>query len=339
MRRRSLVLAAALACAACGDAALGPAATANRSAVFDELWQGFDLHYSFFVMKNVNWDSVGAHYRPLAIGASSDVAFGAIAGQMLAELRDVHVSLTPGGVGNTIRYLSRYDTIPTYFDSNRVFARYVTGAQATSGLHMRYGMTAPGVGYVRIASFAGADWGTEMDEVLAHLPDATSLIVDIRDNPGGTTSLAPDIAGRFTDAEQTYGYVRLRNGPAHTDFTDYIPEAVVPTGARRFSGRVFVLTNRRDFSTAEDFVLAMRALPYTTVVGDTTAGASGGPLSGELSNGWTYRLSGWIEYTPSHRTFEGIGLAPDVVVQATAANAAQGVDAALEHARAMAQGG
>jgi C-terminal processing protease CtpA/Prc len=178
-----------------------------------------------------------------------------------------------------------------------------------------------------------------MDEVLAHLPDATSLVIDIRNNTGGTTALAPDIAGRFTEAERTFGYVRLRNGPAHDDFTNYIKETVTPTGTRRFGGTVFVLTNRRDFSTAEDFVLAMRATPRATIVGDTTAGASGGPIVGELSNGWTYRLSAWIEYTPLYRTFEGAGLAPDVVVQPTAADAARGVDAALERALALARTG
>jgi C-terminal processing protease CtpA/Prc len=139
--------------------------------------------------------------------------------------------------------------------------------------------------------------------------------------------------------ERTFGYVRLRNGPAHDDFTDYIAETVAPTGTRRFGGTVFVLTNRRDFSTAEDFVLAMRAMPRTTIVGDTTAGASGGPIVGELSNGWTYRLSAWIEYTPLHLAFEGVGLAPDVVVQATAADSARGVDAALERALSLALGG
>lgn len=124
----------------------------------------------------------------------------------------------------------------------------------------------------------------------------------------------------------------------HADFTDYIAEDVSPTGAASFRGPVFVLANLAVFSSAEDFVLAMRSLPTVTIVGDTTGGASGGPIVRELANGWTYQLSEWIEYTAERRMFEGIGLAPDIVVKASASDAAASVDAALEHARALAIG-
>jgi carboxyl-terminal processing protease len=112
---------------------------------------------------------------------------------------------------------------------------------------------------------------------------------------------------------------------------------VSPSGARQFTGPVFVLSNRHDFSSAEDFILAMHALPNATIVGDTTAGASGGPIVRELSNGWTFQLSEWIEYTPGKQTFEGIGLAPDVVARGSASDATHMVDAAIDRAMALAQ--
>jgi C-terminal processing protease CtpA/Prc len=76
--------------------------------------------------------------------------------------------------------------------------------------------------------------------------------------------------------------------------------------------------------------------PQTTIVGDTTGGASGGPIVRELPNGWTYELSQWIEYTPNKTTFEGVGLAPDVVVKPTSATFAAGKDEVLEQAIALA---
>ena len=256
---------------------------------------------------------------------------------MLGDLRDVHVSITPGTSGSTICYVSKWDTIPTNFDPGVVFSRYVRDSRFTSGRHVRYGSAAPTVGYVRIPSFAGSGWASELDEALDSMPTARSLIVDIRDNPGGDVTLAVSLAGRFASEERTYGYVQIRDGPAHSDFSSEVAETVTPSG-RHFRGPVFVLSNRRDFSAAEDFVLAMRALPRVAIVGDTTAGASGGPIVRELPNGWTYQLSEWLEYTASHQLFEGIGLAPDVTARPTPADARDSVDIALERARGIAGG-
>ena len=109
-----------------------------------------------------------------------------------------------------------------------------------------------------------------------------------------------------------------------------------PGGSRHHSGSVLVLSNRGCISAAEDFILAMRVLPTATIVGDTTVGASGGPLVRELANGWTYQISQWIAYTPEHSTFEGIGLAPNMFVKPSPY--ASTSDAVLDRAIALASG-
>jgi C-terminal processing protease CtpA/Prc len=95
---------------------------------------------------------------------------------------------------------------------------------------------------------------------------------------------------------------------------------------------VVVLTNRIVYSSAEDFVLAMRALPTVTTMGDSTGGASGRPMTRELPNGWTYSLSTWVEYTRDRRVFENIGLAPDVYVPTSWSELQRGVDAVMDRA-------
>ena len=303
---RWIALATALALAGCGDAFLGALPQKDRSAIFDQIWQDMDLHYSFFQMKQANWDSLGGAYRPAALSASTDLEFATVVGQMMAQLHDVHVSVTPLGSGSTIRYISPYDTASTYFNSSLVYEKYVAMSWSTPGGHMRYGMAAPTVGYVRIPDFTGSGWAPEMDLVLQQLPNAASLVIDLRNNRGGSVTVATNVAGRFADRKRTYGYVRVRNGPAHSDFTNFTAETVQPAGPRQFHGSVYVLTNRRNFSSAEDFVLAMRTIPQVTIVGDTTAGASGGPIQRQLANGWGYEFSEWIEYTSVKRIFEGL---------------------------------
>jgi carboxyl-terminal processing protease len=316
---------------ACTDTLLGPAPAVDRTAVFDQLWQQFDLHYSFFAFKGINWDTIGAKYRPGAIAAPTNDEFATQVGAMLRELKDVHVSLTPT-LTSTYGYVSVFDTITTYFNQPMIFNRYVLKPALTSGKHIKYGFAAPGVGYVRIASFAGSGWADEMDEAIDSLATATALIVDVRNNSGGNVQLAVRVAGRFTALTRRYGWVRIRNGPKHTDFTDFTEETVGKTGKAKFRGKVFLLTNRRDFSSAEDFVLAMRVIPRVTVVGDTTAGASGGPIPREMTNRWSYEMSEWIEYLPGKKMFEGVGLAPDIFVRAVS-----GRDLILERALALAR--
>lgn len=335
-RRLIRNLVAALFCAAtvaCNNSDLvGPEPSRDYGSMFDDLWTQFDLHYSYFDLRGIDWDAVGAHYRPLAVAAQSDAQFASVLGQTVAQLHDMHVSVTAGDV--VYRYQSPYEA-GMAINESAIFGRYVTSPFQTSGGHIRGGFVSPRVGYVRIASFIGDDWAGEMDEALTRLSTVDAIIVDVRGNSGGSKTTATKIAGRFADRERIFGYVRLRNGARHDQFSDDIAETVKPEGSRHHAGRAVVLSNRGCMSAAEDFILAMHALPTVTVVGDTTIGASGGPLVRELANGWTYQLSQWVAYTADHETFEGVGLPPDVAVKASSGLST--TDAVLERAITLAR--
>lgn len=330
-----VVAALAIGCAvACADPMLAPAPSASNVAIFDAVWHDFDLNYSFFALKGVNWDSVRTVVRPRALAAGSDDELARVIGGMLMSLHDRHVSLTTPR--RTIAYQSALDLTPAPFNPVLIDDDYLGVAIVSSGGHVVYGTVAPTVGYIRIPSFAGQGWLNEIDDAIAALGSVHALIVDVRENGGGTNQLAIAAAGRFAPISRLFGYVRIRNGPAHDDFTGYIPETVSPSGPRQFRGPVLVLTNRKVYSSAEDFVLATRALPNVTVIGDTTAGASGNPLVRELPNGWTFELSTWIEYTPEKQVFENIGLAPDVYVRAAMTDLVAGRDPILDMAMRLA---
>lgn len=335
--RRVLAGCLLVASAACAGDLVGPPPATDYASLFDSVWREFDLHYSFFQLKGIDWTAVGARHRDRAIAATSDRAFANELAAMLAELHDPHVSLTPFGPGSTLRYISPYDTAAMHFNERATLAKYVPNATTTSGGngHIRYGMASPGVGYMRIASFMGAGWSGEVDEALGALAGATSMIIDIRGNGGGNRNIATEIAGRFTDHSRTFSYLRYRSGAGHGDFTGFITQTVEPQG-HRFSGPVYVLTNRHDYSSAEDFVLAMRVRPQTVIMGDTTAGASGGPIVRELPNGWTYELSQWIEFTPDKQVFEGRGLVPDVIIKPTVTTLNAGRDPVVDQALGLA---
>jgi hypothetical protein len=319
--------------AACSEPVLAPShSTTSNADVFDAIWTEFDLHYSYFIVKNVDWNAARDRYRPQAIAAANDVELARVIGNMLAELRDRHVMLTPTGAGSSISYRAPSDTAVAAFDASLVGRRYLAPARVSVGGHVQYGMVSASVGYVRLPSFEGSGWVGELDAALRDMSNATSMIVDVRGNPGGSHDLAMAAAGRFATASYTCSYTRIRNGPSHDDFTAMTPQTVAPAGPAQFRGKVVVLTNRRVYSSAENFVLAMEALPSVTTMGDTTAGASGRPMTRELSNGWTYTVSTWIEYTADQKIFENIGLAPDVYVTARMTDISAGVDPVLDRA-------
>jgi hypothetical protein len=323
---------------ACADPTLAPATPSTRAALFDDVWRDTDLLYSMFALKHVSWDSVRTVYRPRALAATTDADFAKVLADMLRTLHDRHVSLTPSHA-LPMGYATASDSIPAALDIGLIERRYLDGPLATTngGGHVRHGRVSPTVGYIRIATFSGKGWDGEIDAALQALDDVKALIVDVRSNAGGSYDLALSVAGRFADRVRPFGRITLRNGPRHDDFGSMINETVGPAGARQFRGPVYVLTDDKVYSSGENFVLAMTMFPNIVTLGDTTGGSSGKPVVRELSNGWTYQVSTWIEYTLDGRTVEDHGIAPAVVVHSRMADIIAGTDPVLERAIALAE--
>jgi carboxyl-terminal processing protease len=175
-------------------------------------------------------------------------------------------------------------------------------------------------------------WSQAIDVIINTLKDCKGIIVDIRNNGGGNDALGNIVAGRFADQPRVYSYVRFRSGPSHSDFTDYQANSIQPQGPRQYTKPVALLTNRLCFSSAEGTILMMRVLPNVTVIGDTTGGGSANPITLTLPNGWSYRVSRWIQYTAQKTIFEGTGLPPNIPLWISPADAIAGHDAILERA-------
>jgi hypothetical protein len=266
--------------AACTSFFVGPDARFDRRELLEHVWRDVDRHYSLFMVKRVDWDSLLAVYTPQASQAASDSALADVVGAMLSELRDVHVGLS---VGPRYYRYAGYDDRPAFFDPN-VVAYYVTDRGGAPNGHMAFGHAAADVGYVWILHFDRSGFDVDIDTALGRLADVRAMIIDVRSNPGGELSNVVTVASRFTDRDRTYGFRQFRDGPRHNDLSS--PEALVvsPGGSRRFQGPVAVLTNRRSISVAEAFVLAMRGLPNVTSSAIRLRG-SGNANARELPNG------------------------------------------------------
>jgi hypothetical protein len=296
--------------------------------IFDQVWLEFDRHYSLFEAKGVDWNALGQHYRPLALGGEGAL-FTALC-SMLDTLQDLHVTLyTPRGrCGRQARRTDAYDP------SAVTGASYLAGTVTTSrSLLLTYGVIGPDVGYLRVSGFTDESLIAEVDSAMRWFAHVRAVIIDLRLNGGGNTALAEAIAGRFLSEKKVYVLARFRNGPSHDDFAAPIQRSVGPAGANRFLGPVAILTNRTVGSAAEDFVMAMLTRSSVALVGDTTSGTATNPLWRDLPNGWTYRLSQSIESTPGgFAPSVAGGIPPLIVARTTPADSASGVDVPVESA-------
>ncbi|MEQ9101704.1 MAG: S41 family peptidase [Imperialibacter sp.] len=325
MRKTILLLLVGLFIFGCERAFFEDEPTDTYVSNFEVFWSEFDRNYSFFELKNIDWDSLYDVYRPLAELAVNDDQFFQVLARLSLELKDGHVNVvSPYGV-------STYDFAngEKPAGAENVKSHLYNVKQAGGSIEYAE-LIRQNVGYIHIKTFGG-DIGDyeKIDDILEALKKEDGIIIDVRSNGGGSTTKSQTVASRFADKERLYLKVKYKNGPGHSDFTDWDERTVSPEGSFQYKKPVVVLTDRKTYSASEEFVLAMRLFPQVTIVGDTTGGGSGNPILRELPNGWTFRLSSWIAADPDNNTYEGIGLFPDVVVLNKSQNPLDDTDYAL----------
>lgn len=317
--------------AGCADAWLGDELENSPTAVFDEVWSQIDRHYSHFTIKEADWKALYQQYRPQITETMTERKLFEVMCEMIDHLEDGHVNIVTsfGGCG----YSAWFTQYPRNYSSDLIERYYLPGRFGKAADdRITYGMIDKEIGYIHINSFSGSGWADSIDIALGALDGAAALVVDVRNNGGGSGRIAEQIAGRFADTERLYAYYRYRNGPNYSDFTQTWELRVRPMGEAPFRGPVALLTNRSCFSACEHFTLAMDELPNVTVLGDTTGGGLGNPIYRELPNGWAYRFPVWLETNVHGASLEGIGIGPDILVNMTQSDAVRGRDTILEAA-------
>jgi len=316
-----------LGCIACTDLFVGQANEPTPEETFEQLWQDYDKYYSYFPIKNINWDSMYTVYRPQVTRRTTPDELFQITGKLILSLRDGHAWLvTPQGRQIQYKY-------PVAGPTNRLpsLDHYFSLKQKNFSVY--YG-TYQNIGYVLIQSLSGpTETFSCLDDILLEFKqqDLIGLVLDLRGNGGGSDEVSRLIASRFVSTKSTYSLVRYKAGPAHNSFGEWMEKTISPSG-EHFSKPVMVLTNRQIFSSAEDLVLAMRTSPNTTVVGDTTGGGSGNPMLRLLPNGWNYAIPRWQQVDMQMEYIEGRGIHPDIPLWITSQDSIRHIDAIFERA-------
>ena len=297
---------------------------------FEALWRIIDEHYCFLDYKHIDWDGVKAKFQPFITDDLSNDHLFQILGNMLAELKDGHVNLY--AYHNTARYWNWYEDYPRNY-SEELIEKYLGHDYRISG-GLRYRILDDDIGYISYTSFSSAVGNNSLSEMLRYLDICNGIILDVRGNGGGELTNAQRLAGRFTNEKVLVGYMCHKTGKGHSDFSE--PEAIYiePSDGVRWQKPVVVLTNRHSYSATNDFVNSMRYMPHVTIMGDQTGGGSGMPFNSELPNGWGVRFSACPTFDAQMQQIE-FGIEPDIKVDLSPADQAQGIDTIIETARAF----
>ena len=185
------------------------------------LWTTLDERYCYFEEKDVDWDSVYNVYLKKTEKLAQDDERGLFdtLADMVNTLRDGHVNLTtPFDVS---RYSDFYKPYPSNFSSSLLYSKYLTEYR-TAGPFV-YGIVADDYGYIRYSSFSNGFSELNLYYILTYFFKENSckgLIIDVRDNTGGSIENALYLASYFFEENTTVVYMQHKTGKQHDDFSE-----------------------------------------------------------------------------------------------------------------------
>lgn len=297
---------------------------------FESLWRIIDTKYCYLDYKNINWDSIHTAYKAKVNKNADALTFFDLMATMLNELKDGHVNLYSNF--DRSRYWKWYTDYPSNFNADLIRSARYLGDNYKIANGLSYQKVDNGrVGYIYLGSFSYGFNNANIVSAMTYFKDCKGLIIDVRDNSGGSLDYSKQLASCFFKEEKVTGYIKHKVGNGHADFSKALEVKTPANKSIQYQRPVVVLTNRMSYSATNDFVNRMKLAPNVLIVGDKTGGGGGLPLSSEIPNGWMVRFSSSPMYDSAMQEIEW-GIAPDVWVSLSSFDQANGIDTIIERA-------
>jgi C-terminal processing protease CtpA/Prc len=216
--------------------------------------------------------------------------------------------------------------------------------------------------YISLNSFEHERIVDSFKKILPELYKAKRIILDLRYNGGGSTSVGKTILEYFTNDTLLYGsksksrlhipshkawgtfmqakdtvdnpfnkksYLMFRD-KYYYDF-DYAPDTV-RLQAKRIIVPTVVLLGHNTASAAEDFLIYTDNQKHFTKIGSNSFGSTGQPYTFAMPGGGSARVCTKQDIYPNGKIFIGVGIKPDIEITPTLDNYLQKKDVVLEKA-------
>ncbi len=315
---------------------------------FEKLWKTFYNRYPFFELRNVDWKKQYETFRPEVTAKTSDVELFEIFCQMLKPLNDGHVELEAKLSGDRKKRFFTPEEKPRFYRefTNRQIKQLFKTTEKTlvangfgqprqTKAWMLHYCRSRAIGYIRILELEDVKKRkliAALDLISRDFNELDGFIIDIRDNPGGDDSTAITIINRFCDQKRIAFHRKTKIGPGEEDFKPLRTWHLEPQGDAQFTGPIVLLTCDSVFSGGEAFALAIKQLPYVTIIGDHTNGIFSYTLDKKLPNGWKYCLSYQKYFSADMVCFEGKGVPVDIELFNKKTDIENGVDPLITRA-------
>src|SRR5438132_636316 len=164
------------------------------------------------------------------------------------------------------------------------------------------------IGYIRVTQFQDQT-ARDVSAALRKLREQKmqSLILDLRNNPGGLLTSAVEVSEQFVGQNRLIVYIKTREG-RKDDYVSHNKE-------QPDDYPIIVLANEGSASASEIVAGALQDWGRAVVEGVQTFGKGSVQTILPLGDGSGLRLTTAKYYTPKNRSIHGIGIAPDILVK------------------------
>ena len=237
---------------------------------------------------------------------------GLKAGDIILQIGDQNVSqinleegvkLMRGAPGTTIKLtIGRPDIAPFVVE----ITREIITVTSAKGLLLE-----DGIGYLRIAQFQRPT-AEVVEKIIGDLvekneSDLDSLIIDLRNNPGGLLDSSIDISNLFIDEPGIVVYTEGRTSSSNMSF---------PTkpGDILNGAPIVVLMNVGSASASEIVAGALQDHKRAIIMGEESFGKGSVQSMMGLQDGYGLKLTTARYFTPSGRSIQAKGISPDIAL-------------------------
>ena len=170
------------------------------------------------------------------------------------------------------------------------------------------------IGYVKLTQFQETT-ASDLASALKTLKKdgMASLILDLRNDPGGLLNSAVDVAEQFLPAKKLVVYIKGRTG----EKIEYLTEGRHTS----YDVPMVVLVNQGSASASEIVAGALKDWNRAIIVGTQTFGKGSVQSLIPLSDGSGLRLTTAKYYTPKGTSIQSVGITPDIMVKLEAKDA------------------
>ncbi|MGL4630560.1 MAG: S41 family peptidase [Leadbetterella sp.] len=266
-----------------------PQPESDPKSIFDQVWNFANERYSFFEFKKIDWDASKTKYGARITDSMGEEELFKVCGDMLGDLKDGHVNLQ--SKFNVSRSPEVFLEYPTNYFGEILNRGYFKGqTQILDGSFRLYDFG--DILYVNYSDFTLPVTEYAMDYISDKMQGKRGMILDVRENGGGSTANIDLIVNRLIDKKISTGVEWFKSGPGREDFKkDSVYISPSDSKKKILDKPIALLVNRGCYSATNMFVMAMTGLPNVTTIGGRTGGGGGYPSTTQLSNGWTLRVS------------------------------------------------